>query len=113
VQESTEDDPHDSVRIVWVEEWYDGPATGVAEHSGQRYWFTPLADDWYQEQPRRLVLRRLVAEEASSLDERMEDSGRLAPDEYWSKYHPTDRIVDGYEVHDGEVVGWFTEPPTG
>jgi hypothetical protein len=95
------------VRIVWCEEWYDGPLTGVADHDGGQYWFTPLAEDWHRERPRRYVLRRLPAAEASALGERMSDARAMPPGEYWAKYHTEDRDEGGYQQHDGEAVGWF------
>jgi hypothetical protein len=95
---------------VWFEEWYDGPTTGVAEYEGQRYWFTPMAEDWHRDEPRRWVLRRLTSSEEASLDQRIADCELLSPDEYWSRYHSAERGDDGYEAHDGEVIGWFTAP---
>lgn len=95
------------VGVVWVEEYYDGTLTGLAEYQGKTYWFTPLDEDWYKEGPRRLALRRLSESDAAFMSQRIQDSRNMTAEEYWPKYHPTDRDELGYQAHDGEIIGWF------
>ena len=97
---------------MWSEEWYDGPATGVAEHEGQTYWFTPMGERWFEERPRRWLLHSLSDNEKQSLDERFRDSQRLSGEDFWTRYHPVERAHLGFEAHDGDVVGWFTDTAT-
>lgn len=103
------------VSITWFEDWYDGPTTGVAEHAGTRYWFTPLGDNWFDRRPRRYVLHSLLDADADGLDERIRDSKALSADDYWSKYHPDSesRNVAGFEPYDGELIGWFEATESG
>ena len=97
------------VNITWFEDWYDGPTTGIAEHDGSRYWFTPLGDDWFSRRPRRYVLHRLLGADEDGLEDRIRDSKALSPDSYWHKHHPDSdsRNVAGFEPYDGEAIGWF------
>jgi hypothetical protein len=49
------------VRLLFHEDWYDGPLTGLAEYQGRTYFYEAVwddaADDWTH--PRRLVLREV------------------------------------------------------
>ena len=61
------------VRLLWAEDWFDGPLCGMAEVSGEGCWFQFVeeadderADGWY----RRYWLIRLSPEE-------------VADEEYW------------------------------
>jgi hypothetical protein len=45
----------DGVRLLWHNDYWDGPVSGLAEYHGKEYWFQAIwdveADDW--EHPRR------------------------------------------------------------
>ncbi len=98
------------VRILWFEEYYDGPTTGVAEREGTRYWFTPAGDRWYEAVARRYVLRRLLDADAQGLEQRMRESEALGSGDYWRKYHRESRDENGFEPYEGEALGWFEIP---
>jgi hypothetical protein len=60
----------DGVEILWWEDWYDGPLSGVAVHAGQQLWFQAEGDGDDSIGPdiasRRLVLYPLTAEELAA-----------------------------------------------
>ena len=101
-------DELDGVEIVWFEEFYDGPLTGVARFDSRLYWFTPASETWVYERPRRFVLRELSESELADLHQRRSDSELLPAETYWPRYHPIDRDVAGFQEHDGAPVGYFT-----
>ena len=55
-----------SVRMLWFNDWYDGPVDGLAEYAGREYWFADIDDfqgTWPQ---RRYVLHPISREQAAA-----------------------------------------------
>ena len=49
----------EGVRLLWEDDYYDGPVSGLAEWAGEQWWFDVADPDggWYVADPRRYVLR--------------------------------------------------------
>lgn len=52
------------VRMLWYDDWYDGPLDGLATYGGREYWFAAVDDhDRHGWHPRRYLLQPLTAEQ--------------------------------------------------
>ena len=54
------------VRILWFNDWYDGPVDGVAEFEGLEYWFADIDDFQHTWPARRYVLHPICKEQATA-----------------------------------------------
>jgi len=53
------------VRLLWFNEWYDGPVDGLAEYDGREHWFADIDDYQHTWPERRYVLHPISSEEAA------------------------------------------------
>ncbi|MEV6968645.1 hypothetical protein AB0M47_26370 [Hamadaea sp. NPDC051192] len=54
------------VRMLWFDDWYDGPVEGLAEYEGREYWFADVDDFEYTWPQRRYVLHPISPEQAAA-----------------------------------------------
>jgi hypothetical protein len=116
--------PRAAVRVLWTDDFWDGPPSGIAEWEGRRYRFemkdrSTLGLD---EEPRRRYWLIALSSEQLREEERWQDlfcanvwtgfdyTGRLEhcapPSEHGKFYEPyAARAAPDYSKN--EVVGWF------
>jgi hypothetical protein len=111
------------VRMLWFNEWYDGPVDGLAEYDGREYWFADVDDYQYIWPERRYVLHPISTEHAAGewaehREYRMRTGGPGCchepacpgpPDgtvdwEGWWRDHPEPVAADYVTI---PPVGWF------
>lgn len=118
----------DEVRLLWVNDWYDGPLEAVVEHAGERCLMvlndrSSLGDEGG---PHRWVLIRLTAEQA--VDEEWwhalfvqhvgehwcmhkEPHARVVGPQDPELFHRPLRARPPREYATDEVIGWLDEMP--
>ena len=115
--------PAAAVRLLWVDDFYDGALSGIAEWEGRRFRFemTDRSTLGQEEGPRRYWLIALSPEQLSEeqrwqelfcmhvwtgFDYRGRPENRAPPSEHAKFYEPyAARAVPDYSGN--EVVGWF------
>lgn len=113
----------DEFRLLWVDDWYDGPLAGMVARGGERFYLVVhdrgvLGTD----QPWRWVALRLSP---AALDEQLEQHALFAHHvgEHWCSHEARDPEIEGERSPgafyaqqatrpsltraDAEVVGWF------
>jgi hypothetical protein len=65
-------DMRDDIVILWPDNWWDGPVSGIATDGYRHYWFDAVFDEATDEfaQPRRLVAYELTDDEYARETER-------------------------------------------
>src|SRR5262249_51007607 len=116
--------PRAAVRVLWTDDFYDGPLSGIAEWEGRRhrfemtdrstlggdediprrYWLIALSPDQLQEEERWQDL--FCANVWTGFDYTGRPEHRAASSEHGKFYGPcAARAVPDYSKN--EVVGWF------
>jgi len=114
------------LRLLWVNDWYDGPLEAVVEHRGERcLMLLHEADAVDVEQPMHWVIFRL-SDEARAEEERWHALFEEHVGHHWCFHHepPPDELAEPrdpapfYEAHAsraprplGEAIGWVDEMP--
>jgi hypothetical protein len=115
--------PAAAVRVLWVDDFYDGPLSGIAEWEGRRFRFemTDRSVLGQDDGPRRYWLIALSPEQLKE-EERWQDlfcthvwtgfdySGRpenRAPASEHSKFYESYAARAAPNYSGNEVVGWF------
>jgi hypothetical protein len=94
------------LRLLWVNDWYDGPLEAVVEHAGERRLMVLHAEDRVDvEKPMRWVLFRLSTEQWSE-EERWHALFEEHVGHHWCFHHETPP-AEPVEAHDAKR---FYEP---
>lgn len=116
----------EAVNLLWHDDFWDGPLSGLLEYRGERLWFqlAEEADDpvagWY----RRYLVVRLTPEQlreeekwhglfrrcvGTHTDYRSDERqpGAVHPREQWSEFYDAYAKRNPRSLDENEVVGWF------
>jgi hypothetical protein len=118
--------PEDEVRLLWHDDFWDGPLSGVLEYRGERLWYL-LHEEAPESEPgwyRRFLVVRLTPDQLREEEYWQDlfgrcvgthadygDSGRvlgeLQPKERWSEFYDAYAKRAPMDLTENEVVGWF------
>ncbi len=119
----------DELRLLWVNDWYDGPLEAVVEHGGERCLMVLNTGPGHQtvdvEKPMQWVLFRLSTEQWTE-EERWHALFEVHVGHHWcfhgeppgepAEAHEPKRFYDPFATRAartlGKAVGWVDEMPT-
>ena len=116
--------PKDSVRLVYHNNYWDGPISGVVKFDGKRYYFDQcdeeengkrryvmyeLSDEqWKEEDYWHDLFRTHVGTHTEYDENGKRGIGATKEREEWEKYYSKEASRVPLNLEQNEIVGWFT-----
>ncbi len=118
------------LRLLWVNDWYDGPLEAVVEHRGERCLMVLHNHDFASDKPYEWIVLRLSPEQLAE-EERWHTLFAENVGDHWCFHAHVKMHAEGAEGRDpakfydafktrtpldlskSEVIGWLDEMPVG